>query len=308
MTEVNEFMEYQSNVSFTPGVVAYQKDYVSSILDDMTELVSGKFDDWPDTISDYVYSYYTRLVSSTNDDTTTALLNQSMLIPDDFSVYSNLALCTELIGELSNPLVLTESGVFATDWRYFAFFNTYTDTSLLSKVVSAFTALTYSHDMNHYNCLSLNSLYTHLPWSQECGSSIWIYFNSLTYERTILLPETTVTPPADYNITGTLSVSGESVVTITTIYPFRATYEVPVEFYKSPTTTTETTVNTEEGTFTHAYTNGEAMLITQSFISEYTGGLVSDTTLNHTSETLALTRYETTGAIASSLEPLWQVQ
>ncbi|GME70725.1 unnamed protein product [Ambrosiozyma monospora] len=110
MTEVNEFMEYQSNVSFTPGVVAYQKDYVSSILDDMTELVSGKFDDWPDTISDYVYSYYTRLVSSTNDDTTTALLNQSMLIPDDFSVYSNLALCTELIGELSNPLVLTESG------------------------------------------------------------------------------------------------------------------------------------------------------------------------------------------------------
>ncbi|GMG21220.1 unnamed protein product [Ambrosiozyma monospora] len=309
MTEMSEFMEYQlTNLSFTPGVIAYQQDYLTSLFDDMTKLVNN-IPDWQETINDYVDSYYSQFVSSVTDNTTTSdgPFNQSTVIPDAFSIYSDYALCSELLDTLSIPYNVTENGIFNTDWRNFVFFNTYTDTSLLSEIASAFTALSYSSDMNHNNCLTLNSLYPILPWSQECHLGFLTNFQEFTSSGTVVLAETTLTPPPVYNITETLTGSAGSVVTLTTYYPLEIEFDVPVKIFKSPTSTLSTpTTDTVINTSTYPYTTGEAVLITQTFTSEYIGSKISTTTLGieGSIESIAMIQYSTTASITSSLQPL----
>ncbi|GMG22605.1 unnamed protein product [Ambrosiozyma monospora] len=310
VTKVTEFMEQQSNLSFTPGVIAYQQDYLTSLFDDMTKLVNDIPEECRWEIDAYVDSYYSQFISPVTDSTTTSdgPFNQSTVIPDVFSVYSDIALCSALIVELTSPSANSDVGIFGTDWRYFVFFNTYTDTSLLSEVASAFTALSYSSDMDYNNCLTLNSLYPNLPWSQECDPRFSSYYQSLTSEGVITFPRTTVTPPPAYNITETLTGSATSIFTLTTYYPMEIVFEVPMKIFKSPTSTLTrvTTTSADGDTSTHPYTTGEAVLITQTFTSEYTGSKMATTTLGteNSMESIALIQYSTTASITSSLQPL----
>ncbi|GMG55614.1 unnamed protein product [Ambrosiozyma monospora] len=198
--------------------VEWTEDVITDTLYDYYQSV---YQNIPSNLQQTVNSWVASIYSSLNDPES---YSSSVIMPGELSEYYRYGLCTALKQQMT------------IDYRNAAFFETISDTALLSRFYSAFEIVATDTDNQNIlaSCDDLLSILDYLPWKNDI---VVAALSGLEYNRaeTMTFQDTTLTPPDRFNITITASSAGETTFVETTHYSFTVYYHETFHLIRSKT-------------------------------------------------------------------------